>query len=233
MSPRPDARYLVAGTKSWNRRLYDERLATRPGEWRFVATPDQLNDALDDGPWRYAFFLHWSFIVPADVFTTIECVVFHMTEVPYGRGGSPLQNLIVRGHHDTKLSALRMSEELDAGPVYCQRALHLCGTAEEIYVRACELSIEMIDWLVSEEPAPVPQKGDVVAFRRRKPSDSRVAARMSLDQLHDLIRMLDAEGYPGAFVEADGFRFEFHRSARYDGRIVADVTITPAEGSPS
>ncbi len=25
-----------------------------------------------------------------------ECVCFHMTDVPYGRGGSPLQNLIIR-----------------------------------------------------------------------------------------------------------------------------------------
>jgi len=37
-----------------------------------------------------------------------------MTDVPYGRGGSPLQNLIVRGHTETKLTALRCVRDLDA-----------------------------------------------------------------------------------------------------------------------
>jgi methionyl-tRNA formyltransferase len=37
--------------------------------------------------------------------------------------------------------------------------------------------------------------------------------------------MLDAEGYPRAFLEYGGFRLEFSRSALYDGRIVADVKI--------
>ena len=47
-----------------------------------------------------------------------------------------------------------------------------------------------------------------------------------LQQLHDFIRMLDAEGYPPAFLECDGFRFEFTRAALYDNRIVSDVKIT-------
>ncbi len=37
----------------------------------------------------------------------------HMTDVPYGRGGSPLQNLIARGHTSTKLTAMRMTAEVD------------------------------------------------------------------------------------------------------------------------
>jgi methionyl-tRNA formyltransferase len=49
-----------------------------------------------------------------------------------------------------------------------------------------------------------------------------------------LIRMLDADGYPRAFLNYSGFRFEFSRSALYDGRVVADVRITPIrkDGEP-
>ncbi len=39
--------------------------------------------------------------------------------------------------------------------------------------------------------------------------------------------MLDADGYPRAFLDHGGFRYTFARAALYDGRIVADVTITP------
>jgi methionyl-tRNA formyltransferase len=42
--------------------------------------------------------------------------------------------------------------------------------------------------------------------------------------------MLDAEGYPKAYLEQAGFRYEFSRAALYDGRIVADVVITPIIG---
>ena len=63
-------------------------------------------------------------------------------------------------------------------------------------------------------------------FKRRKPEESQIAKLDSLEQLHDFIRMLDAEGYPRAFLSHGGYRFEFSRSALYDGRIVADVHIT-------
>jgi methionyl-tRNA formyltransferase len=67
---------------------------------------------------RYVFFAHWSWKIPRAVYEAHECVIFHMTDVPFGRGGSPLQNLISRGIYETKLSALRCVEEMDAGPVY-------------------------------------------------------------------------------------------------------------------
>ncbi len=66
-------------------------------------------------------------------------------------------------------------------------------------------------------------------FKRRKPEESEIVNLASLQELHDLIRMLDADGYPRAFLNHAGFRFEFSRSALYDGRIVADVKITRTE----
>jgi methionyl-tRNA formyltransferase len=79
---------------------------------------------------------------------------------------------------------------------------------------------------------PLPQTGEPVNFTRRKPKESQIAKLDSLEDLHDFIRMLDAEGYPRAFLSHAGYRFEFSRSALYDGRIVADVRITAeSEGS--
>ena len=175
---------------------------------------------------RYIFFLHWSWRVPDEIVKRFECVCFHMTDVPFGRGGSPLQNLIVGGHRNSKLSALRMTEEFDAGPVYRKEPLSLEGGAEEIYLRAGRLSAKMIERIVREEMTPVPQEGKAVNFKRRTPPESEVGQFSSLEALYDFIRMLDAEGYPRAFLHHSGMRFELSRPALYDGRIVADVTIT-------
>ena len=68
-----------------------------------------------------------------------------MTDLPFGRGGSPLQNLVERGIYETKVSAIRCCKELDGGDVYMKKPLSLWGTAEEIYLRAAELTKEMMN----------------------------------------------------------------------------------------
>lgn len=133
---------------------------------------------------------------------------------PYRRrtlrpGGSPLQNLICRGHKETVLTALKMTDELDAGPVYFKRALSLEGTAEQIFARAAELTMEMIGEIVRDEPTPTPQTGEATFFQRRKPEQSLVPPEADLAGLYDHIRMLDAEGYPHAFIDHGCWRAHF------------------------
>ena len=45
---------------------------------------------------RYVFFPHWSHRIEAGIHKRFECVIFHTTDLLFGRGGSPLQNLIAR-----------------------------------------------------------------------------------------------------------------------------------------
>lgn len=223
--------YVVAGHKPWNRQVFDEVIISYPGEWHFISSLDGLSiEKLGKINPRYIFFLHWSWKIPDEIINNFECVCFHMTDVPYGRGGSPLQNLVIRGHRHTKLTALRMTRDFDAGPVYLKEELCLSAGAEEIYLRATHLSAQMIKYIIDENPKPVPQTGEVVIFPRRQPAESKIPALPSLEGLHDFIRMLDAEGYPKAFLNYGNFRLEFSRAALYDGKIVADVTISFSKG---
>ena len=221
--------YLVAGSRPWCRVVFDETLSALPGRWIYVTPEDDLAALCEAHHPRYVFFLHWSLKVPANVIERWECVCFHMTDVPYGRGGSPLQNLIVRGHRETKLTALRMTEGIDAGPVYLKEPLLLDGSAEEIFLRANRLAAQMIQRIIAEPIIPSPQKGEVTVFKRRKPEESLLPESASLAQAHDLIRMLDAEGYPHAFINHGGLRLEFRRSTHHEDRVVAEVTIRPCK----
>jgi methionyl-tRNA formyltransferase len=128
-----ETHYIVAGNTPWSRRVFDEIISRYPGVWHFASEPDELTPGriASLNP-RYIFFLHWSDKVPVEIFNTYECICFHMTEVPYGRRGSPLQNLILKGHRRTKVTALRMIEDFDAGPVYKQEELSLEVNTEEI-----------------------------------------------------------------------------------------------------
>ena len=224
------ATYVVGGSRPWNRRVFADVIAGFPGTWHFIQDPEHLTPSwIDSISPRYIFFMHWSWKVPPQIIDSYECVAFHMTDVPYGRGGSPLQNLIQRGHKRTKLTALRMVEEYDAGPVYLKEDLELHGTAEEIYVRASHLSAEMMARIANEMPEPYQQEGKPTVFRRRKPEDSRIPSLESLESLYDFVRMLDAEGYPNAFLEYGGFTHEFRNAQLHPNGVVAEVTMRPQE----
>lgn len=175
---------------------------------------------------QYVFFPHWSDYIPADVYDNFACIIFHMTELPFGRGGSPLQNLIVRGFTETKLSAIRCVEQLDAGDIFLQEKLSLMGTAEEIFLRATDLMREMMVKIILNHPEPCAQQGEPVIFKRRKPEDGDIASLSELGKVYDYIRMLDAEGYPRAFLDIGKIHFEFERASLKDGFIKADVKIS-------
>jgi methionyl-tRNA formyltransferase len=191
-----------------------------------IRSPQDLSfDALRAVRPRYIFFPHWSHRIPPEIYNYFECIIFHMTDVPFGRGGSPLQNLIVRGITRTKLTALRCVKEMDAGPVYMKRELGLEGRAEEIFARANVLIGEMIRTMVADQPQPVPQTGEIVSFTRRRPADGDIVRLGELTQVFDHIRMLDADGYPAAFLETEHFRLEFTYADLHPDKVEAKVRI--------
>ena len=198
--------YLVAAIKPWNQRAFTRRIPDFPGEWHLIDQPQDLSaERLASLKPRYVFFPHWSWSVPGEILEAAECVCFHMTDLPFGRGGSPLQNLIVRGHIDTVMTAFRMTDEMDAGPVYMKQPLTLEGTAQEIFERAADLSFNMMMEIIKDKPAPVPQTGEPVIFSRRTPDQNRVPVGATPETLYDHIRMLDAETYPPAFLDERRF----------------------------
>ena len=204
-----------------------KRLTNETGEGFFYfSNNEELTvKALNEIKPIYVFFPHWSYIIPEEIYTNFECVMFHMTDLPFGRGGSPLQNLIARGIYETQITAFRCEKELDTGPIYCKNPLFLYGTAEEIYMRVADIIEDMIKWIIANQLKPVPQKGEGCYFPRRKPEEGNIAELESLEKLHDYIRMLDAEGYPRAFLETKHFRLEFERASLKPGFIKADVII--------
>ena len=227
MNDRDENIYLFCSSKPWGIEKFLQVRKDFPGRWFIVCYNDDLEGICKTLNYkiRYAFFPHWSQIVPKRIIKNIECVCFHMTDLPYGRGGSPLQNLIVRGHKKTKISALRMTRELDAGPIYLKRDLDLSGSAHEIYRCATAIEMEMMKYIIENEPAPVPQKGEPVIFKRRKPEQSVLPETGDLEHLYDFIRMLDAAGYPHAFLDHGDFHFEFTDANVTQDELAAEVMI--------
>lgn len=194
-----------------------------------IKKPEDLaEDRLKEIDPTYIFFMHWSWIIPNDVFNTYDCIVFHMTDLPYGRGGSPLQNLIIRGHKETKITALKVDQGIDTGDVYLKKDLKLDGTAREIFINTGEIIKEMIEDIVKFNIQPIKQEGDAVLFNRRKPAQSLIPDDIDgIEKLYDFIRMLDADNYPHAFLQNNGFKFELtNAKVENNNELIAHVRIT-------
>ena len=219
---------VILSEKSWHKILPVNLKKIFPDyEWILISKKDSftLSNLKSLGP-RKIFIPHWSYIIPEEIYTRFECIVFHMTDLPFGRGGSPLQNLIAKGYRNTKISAIKVEKGIDTGPVYLKKNLDLYGTAQEIFLRSTSVIKEMITKILKEDVKPLPQNGKPVIFKRRKPEEGNLQNIGSIEEFYDFIRMLDCDSYPNAFLENQNFRFEFSRATmKSDKEIIADVRI--------
>lgn len=215
---------VFAHNKSWGRKSYDNWNKKVPGEWVFISSQAEL-DNIDLTSVETIFFCHWSDLVSKEILQKVRCICFHMTDLPYGRGGSPLQNLILQGKTKTILSAIEMEEGLDTGPIFWQLEVDLSGSAENIYERMTEACWKGISSILSECPAARPQVGSVVSFKRRTAEESELPKDLPIDKVYDYIRMLDAPGYPNAFLLANNIKITFNNSRLDNGKVIAQAII--------
>ena len=196
------------------------------GEWTHLSSRAQFTaKTLAQLNPSYIFIPHWSYIIDPEIYAAYRCVIFHMTDLPYGRGGSPLQNLIARGHTHTKISAIECGPGIDTGDVYLKRPLQLHGTAQEIFERASVVIEGMIYTIVTQNPVPQPQEGDPVLFKRRRKKESDIAHVKDIESLYNLIRMLDCDGYPRPYLTTDRWHLEFEQAELEEEAIVGTVVI--------
>lgn len=217
---------VIATIKSWN--INNVNKMNIEGTKIFLIDDKEKlsKELLDEIKPAYVFFIHWSWYVPKEIYDKYKCVVFHPADVPFGRGGSPIQNLIVRGYTDTVISAIAVGRELDCGDVYMKCDLSLNGTVEEILMRMSQkVCFYMIPEIIKTKIVPERQMGEVVTFARRKPKDSEIDFNKNMQEIYDLIRMLDGEGYPRAYIDIGQYRLEFNRAALHSESIIADVKI--------
>jgi len=219
-------KYIIATVKSWNIKNYHEFFGKKE-DFFLIDYKEGLNiEKIKSIKPAYIFFPHWSWIIPEEVWSNFNCVVFHMTDLPYGMGGSPLQNLIVRGKKETKISAIKVSGGLDMGDIYMKEKLSLNGSAEDIYKRASLIIYKkMIPYIIKNNPVLQKQTGRPVKFKRRRPEQSKILGNMNLDRVYDFIRMLDAEGYPKAFLETKRLKFDFSKVKKEKNKLIAKIEI--------
>ena len=174
------------------------------------------------------FFPHWHWKVDKKIIEKYLCIGFHCAPLPKGRGGSPIQNQIIRGKKITEICAIKFNNIIDGGPVYIRKKFKLNGNANEIFLRLYKDISKMINRLVKNLPTPIAQKGKVEFLKRRTPEQSEIDFKnFSIEKIFNHIRMLDLDfkNFPKAFFNIGSFKIIFSNIKKEKRNLVSKVKI--------
>jgi methionyl-tRNA formyltransferase len=118
---------------------------------------------------------------------------------------------------------------MDGGPVVFRLPLSLEGSLAAIWERIQALVPMAIEALLAVPWAAVPQDPPREPPRlRRTPAQSEIGphAMGGPAKVYDVIRMLDMDGYPRAFLRYGPLRLTFSDAALSDDVLTAQVRIT-------
>jgi len=219
--------YLIASSKNWFKEhpKSDEYKNLNIFE---IERKEELNlEFLEKINPRYIFFPHWNWKVNSEIYERYECVAFHTAPLPFGRGGSPIQNLILRDFKNSPICALKMTEILDGGPIYDSSEVSLDGTIADIF-SGIAISVEkLILEICKNNPTPKEQSGSVILFNRLAISDNELLSKYSLKEFYDRTRMVDGLDYQKAYIIYGQYKIEFF-DAQLDGnQLIARIKMTP------
>jgi len=217
--------FLFCAYRDWSLELYEKLLKKYPNIV-LIKSPKKLTYSKVKilNP-KLIFFPDWSWIVPKNIIDNFTCVCFHESNLPKFKGGSPIQNQIIRGIKKTKTTAFLMNEKLDSGDILLQKDLSLNGTLDEIFSRMIKNDYDMITKIIQGKYRQRKQKGTSTYYKRRKPSESELKhLNYSKKHLYDFIRML-SDPYPNAFVKIGNKKIVFKSVKFKKGKLLINGEI--------
>jgi methionyl-tRNA formyltransferase len=160
-----------------------------------------------------AFLLSCEEKVPDNILLRSDAnIVAHASELPKGKGMSPLTWQILEGRNQIPVTLFEAVEAIDAGPVYFRDHIDLTGTEllPEIHLILGQKIVDMCVQFTARWPEVLsskePQQGESTYYARRSSSDSRLDTSKSIAEQFNLFRVVDNEKYP-AYFEIFGRRY--------------------------
>lgn len=137
-------------------------------------------------------------------------LVVHESDLPKGKGWSPLTWQILEGKNEIPITLFEAAEGVDSGVIYFQDTIHLEGNElnYEIKNKQGEVTNDLIIKFINSYPNVTgkEQKGEESFYPKRTPKDSELDIHKSIEEQFNLLRVCDNERYP-AWFEINGKRY--------------------------
>ena len=132
-------------------------------------------------------------------------LVVHESDLPWGKGWSPLTWQILEGKNRIPVTMIEAEEKVDSGVIYAQEWIDFQGyeLVEELRAGQADATIRLCEEFVREYPQIVDtakgQIGEESFYPRRRREDSRLDPDKSLKEQFNLLRVVDNKLYPAFF----------------------------------
>lgn len=154
------------------------------------------------------FVIGWSYILNKNIVNNLECYGVHPSNLPSFKGGSPIQNQILKNIIKSKVTLYKLSEKIDSGKIYLKKNLSLKGdTISYIFNNLENATFKLIVDFYKKYPRIKPIKINHIKetyFKRRQPHQSRILIedfrKKSLKFIYNKIRCLTYP-YPNAYIQ--------------------------------
>jgi methionyl-tRNA formyltransferase len=137
-------------------------------------------------------------------------LVVHESNVPKGKGWSPLTWQVIEGKNKIPITLFEAVEKVDAGRIYLQSFIELTGKEllSEIKDLQGKMTIDLILKFLKNfhKIKGQDQKGDSTYYPKRGPIDSELDIDKSIKNQFNLLRVCDNERYP-AFFKIDNKKY--------------------------
>lgn len=172
------------------------------------------------------FIPHWSFKIDEKIYKKYNCIGFHSTPLPFGRGGSPIHNMVLKKFKKTQICAFKITDKIDSGPIYVRQNLSLHGNGYEIFLRMYNKIILLISKMIIKLPKPKKQKGRPTNFKRLQ-KNSEIKSIYNLNYIYNLIRVLDMRdnSYENAFLKYKNLKISFTNAEMKNNEIYVKSKI--------
>jgi methionyl-tRNA formyltransferase len=165
----------------------------------------------DVGEADISFFIGCVKITPTYILEkSKKNLVVHESDLPLGKGFSPVTYQILEGKNKIPIKLLEMSENVDSGPILLEDELIFKGheLVDEIRREQGSKTIRLcLEYLkLPFLPIGRTQKGEGTFYKRRTPEDSRIDFSNSIKDIFNVLRVADNDKYP-VFFEKDGHRY--------------------------
>lgn len=149
------------------------------------------------------FYLSYGRIVKEQVLAKFaNNLVVHASDLPKGKGWSPLTWQILEGRNEIPVSLIEAEASVDSGPIYKKIVLpyrgdelidELRGGISQATYTLCRDFVHGYPHVVA---SGVPQEGEGSLYPRRTAKDSQVDVDQTLESMFNLFRTADNDAYP-------------------------------------
>lgn len=181
----------------------------------FIPYGQQLLDKLKEARYDVCYVFKATDVQPGDICFLLSClrivppsvlslnknnIVVHASDLPKGKGFSPMQWQIAEGQNGITLTLFEVVEKVDAGPYYIKDVLKFDGTEllNELREKMAMKIIDMCLQYVNNygRITAMEQSGEESFYRRRTVADDELDINKTIAEQFNHFRIADNEAYP-------------------------------------